>query len=308
MPVSRLAVGLLLVGVLPAFADAPSAPPPRVKVAILEIRPLGTEQVKADLLSEIALTEAYGIGGIDVIGRSDIASMLGFEQQKKVLGCADDPSCIAEIGGALGTEYLLVGSLGRLGNLFRIDLKLVETRKAQVRGRFGESIEAREEALAASVQRGVRQLLQPIGAARLAASAPPAQVSVRPAPDLVPARPSPATVATRAQPARSGRRTTAWVTGGAGVALAAGGAVAGLAARGAFDDEKAAAAKGDAAAYDDARSKVKTLSRAADAMFVGGAVCLGVSAWLFLAPDRPHVALTAAPLSGGAVAVASGEF
>jgi TolB-like protein len=318
MPVSKLAVALSLVVASRSLAETPEPAPRKAKVAVLEFRPLGTEQVKADLLSEVALTEAYGIAGIDVIGRSDIASMLGFEQQKRVLGCGDDPACVAEIGGALGTEYILVGSLGRLGNMFRLDLKLVETRRARVLGRIGESIDAREEALIAAVQRGVRQLLQPI-AVRPSRSAPPsveaAPVPPQPAPpvrgpDLSPAPPpraQPAVAATAPRPP-SGRRTAAWVTGGAGLALVAGGALAGLAARGAFDDEKAAAAQGDRAAYDDAKAKTKRMSLLADGLFLGGAACVGASTWLFFSSTSPGVAVSAAPWPGGAIAVAAGAF
>lgn len=140
---------------------AVTAAPKKVRVAVMEFRPLGTEQAKADLLSEIALTRASMMRGFEVIGRSDIASMIGFEKQKAVVGCSDDYGCLAEVGGALGVDLVMVGTLGRLGSLYRIDLKLVDTKKARVRGRIGATVEEKEEKLVAAVEKAVRDLLEP---------------------------------------------------------------------------------------------------------------------------------------------------
>jgi len=130
-----------------AFPLVASSAPRKVRVAVMEFRPLGTEQAKADLLSEVALTRASSMKGFQVIGRSDIAALIGFEKQRQVVGCSDDYGCLAEIGGALGVDFIMVGSLGRLGTLYRIDVKLVDTKKAEVKGRIGVTVEGGEEDL-----------------------------------------------------------------------------------------------------------------------------------------------------------------
>lgn len=149
----------LVPGLAPA-ADAPAAR--KVRVAVMEIRPLGTDPVKAELLSEIALTEASRLAGLEVVGKSDLAGMLGFERQKQLLGCGEEASCLAEIAGGLGVDHVLLGSLGRLGALYRIDLKVVDARKARVLSRAGESVSGEEEQLVAAVQKAVREVLAPI--------------------------------------------------------------------------------------------------------------------------------------------------
>jgi TolB-like protein len=180
---------------VPALAaDArPAAQPRRLRVAVMDMRPLGTEGIKAELLSEIALTEASTVQGLDVVGKSDITAVLGLERQKQMLGCGEDTSCLAEIGGALGVDYLLTGSLGRLGTLYRVDLRLVDARKARVLGRAGESVSGEEEKLVGAVQRGVLQLLEPLapaGAAARASPSPPAGATPAspPAPPPAPTR------------------------------------------------------------------------------------------------------------------------
>jgi TolB-like protein len=295
----RLTALLGVWALLPGVAFGQGKPGKKTRVAVMEIRPLGTEQVKADLLSEVALTEAAGFDKLEIIGRSDIASMIGFEQQKKVLGCVEDSSCLAEIGGALGVDYVLIGSLGRLGALYRVDLKVVDTKKARVLGRYGESVTGEEEKLVAAVQKGVRQLLTPVSGGTN--ELPPPAVA-RTSPGAVPLPPPP--VARPAPAAESGmsRSGWGWTVAGTGAALVAVGAVFGMSAQKAFSDEKAATT---VAAYDSAKSKVKSNSLLADVFFVAGAVGIGTGSYLLLT-GKSSVAV--APVQGGAMAMVSGGF
>jgi TolB-like protein len=271
--------------------------------------------VKSDLLSEVALTEAASFDRFEIIGRSDIASMIGFEQQKKVLGCVEDSSCLAEIGGALGVDYVLIGSLGRLGTLYRVDLKVVDTKKARVLGRFGESVTNEEEKLVAAVQKGVRQLLTPIVTgggdlpppvvAKPATPVPlPPPPVAKPAPAPAPAVAEPVATAPAPSSKESGMSRSAWgwTAAGGGAALVAVGAVFGMSAQKAFSDEKAAKTLD---AYNSAKSKAKSNSLLADVFFVTGAAGLGVGGYLLLS-GKPGVAV--APTEGGALAMYAGRF
>ncbi len=294
-----------------------------LRIAVLDIRALGTDAAKAELLSEVALTEAASMGGFDVIGKSDIASVIGFEKQRQVMGCTEDSNCLAEIGGALGVDLILVGSLGTLGDLYRLDLKLVDAKKARVRSRIGVTVEGKESRLVAAIQKAVRDLLGPLrqGEEKVAAKEPPPKVEAKEEakveakatpPDE--RKPDLALTAKRdAEPpappaAGSARRRWGYITGGAGLALLAGGAVAGLQARAALDDEKAASAAGDLAAYDDNKAKVKSMSLLADGLFVAGAVGVGVGGWLWFTGAPSDVAVGVVPLPGGALASISGGF
>jgi TolB-like protein len=166
----------------PALAGAQTPAATRTRVAVLDLRAIGVEASKAELLSEVALTEAASLPGLEVIGRSDVQSILGFEKQKKILGCGDDSACIAEIGGALGVRLVLVGSVGKIGALYRIDLKVLDTSKASAVRRYGANVEGAEEKMVAAVQAAVRELFakETGGAmeAPPAGAAPPAAAAV----------------------------------------------------------------------------------------------------------------------------------
>lgn len=315
---SWLALGILVPTLAAAAAPAPPAAPKKIRIAVMEIRPLGTEAHKAELLSEVALTEAAATDKFEIIGRSDIASMIGFEQQKKVLGCTDDSNCLAEIGGALGVDYVLVGTLGKLGALYRVDMKLVDSKKARVTGRFGESVEGSEEKLVATVQRGVRKLLGPLSMdvtppapVAVAAGAADKQkpVPLPPPPDLTAAKPPPS-AGKAVAPAREegwSRRTWGWTVGGSGVAVVGVGVLFGLQAQAALDAEKAASAAGDTATYEKKKDEAKQKALMADVCFVAGGVAAGIGTYLLLtSPSTPTVAV--APIDGGLMAVYSGRF
>lgn len=309
-----LAIGMLLpVLASAAPAAAPPAGPRKTRVAVMEIRSLGTEVHKAELLSEVALTEASNMERFEIIGRSDIASMIGFDQQKKVLGCTDDSSCLAEIGGALGVDFVMVGSLGRLGALYRVDLKIVDTKKARVLGRFGESVEGSEEKLVATVQRGVRKLLTPLLGDLPVPGAVAAGTAAKPttAPAQAPAttaKQAPASATATAPATKEGwsRSTWGWTLGGSGAAVAGLGVVFGLQAKSAYDAEKAAAAAGDQATYEKKKDEAKQKSLMADVCFVAGGVAAGIGVYLLLTPTPPAVAVV--PTDGGLMAVYSGRF
>jgi len=44
--------------------------------------------------------------------------MLGFEQKKQLSGCTDT-SCMVAIGGALGVDKIVTGTVGKLGESYR---------------------------------------------------------------------------------------------------------------------------------------------------------------------------------------------
>lgn len=269
-----IAVGL---AVNASAAEAPK----RIKVAVMDLGGFGVEEGQRALLSEVALTAAGGSKKVETIGKSDVAAMLGFEKQKQMMGCGDDFSCIAELGGALGVEYMITGSVGAIGQLHRVDVKLVEVRKARIAARSGETVSGGVEELVAAVQRSVRQVLLPLD------------------PDLAPPE-----AETRRLTAR--KKRALWV-GGAGLAFLAGGATLGLLARSSYQEMEDASAAQDLDAYDAAKSDLRTRSIAADSLLGVGLVAAGVGTWLWFTDGRP-APVAVAPVGGGAVVVVNGRL
>lgn len=87
-----------------------------------------------------------------------------------------------------------VGSLGQFDALYRLDLKLIDAKKARIAGRIGESVEGSQARLVSAVQVGVHKLLDPIAraAAEVAGRTSPPAEKPAPRPSPPPEKPTPA--------------------------------------------------------------------------------------------------------------------
>jgi len=146
------------------------------KVVVLAIKPVDESTARiAASLTEAITTELAKTARFEVMGESELTSMLGFEQKKQLLGCTDD-SCLAEIGGALGCDFLLLGTMGRLGSRFRLDLKLAEVAKSRIAARDGAEVES-PEALADLGRSMLQNVLAMLDGKPVPSAAPPAATS-----------------------------------------------------------------------------------------------------------------------------------
>jgi hypothetical protein len=247
----------------------------------------------AKLLSELMLSEVTRFGRFDAIGSSDIVAMLGLERKRQMMGCADNSACLAEIGGALGADYLLTGQVGLLGTRYRVDLKLLDVKRARVMGREGDFAGQNEDALAAAVSTLVAKLLS--SAFPGLAPPPPAPIAAVP-----PRPPAPEPAPSHALPYG--------LLGGAAV-LALTGAGFGYAARSSYDDLASHKARdGDAypAYYDANIGTLRTRENVANVAY--GLSALTAGAGIFFLLRTPSPALAVIPASGGVMVSAGGVF
>jgi hypothetical protein len=131
----------------------------KVSFAVFDLAPSGVPKEVADNLAQILSVEIKRIEGASVISRDDMTAMLRLEQDKAFLGCSDDTSCIAEIGGALGVDKLVVGHVGKIKDSYVVSLRLIDPREARVDSRITESFRGDEDQLIRAVRHAGRKLL-----------------------------------------------------------------------------------------------------------------------------------------------------
>ncbi len=114
-------------------------------------------------------------GGVTVVTQAEIAALLGLERQKQLLGCeeASAASCMAELGGALGAEGLVVGNISKLGGSFLLDVKVVEVQTARTLALISKRV-ANEEALLNALAEGAREISQKVRESLRPGEKPPA--------------------------------------------------------------------------------------------------------------------------------------
>ncbi|MHB8417088.1 MAG: hypothetical protein ACYDCL_03365 [Myxococcales bacterium] len=122
------------------LAGPAAAAPKKLRLAVLALKAEGVEPTLADTVDETLTADLGRPGKYEVIGRSEIEAMAGFQSERMKLGCTGDTACLAEIGGALGVDRLVFGSLGRAGKLYVLNTKLLEIRQARVIARDTETV------------------------------------------------------------------------------------------------------------------------------------------------------------------------
>jgi TolB-like protein len=250
-----------------ALAAAPT--PHKTKIAIFDFEDVtGNVGPQARLLTQVATTEVLQGGKFDVISSAEVRSLIGLEKQRKLLGCQEDSSCLAEIGGALGVDFMITGQLGKLGERYRLDLRLLNTSRSAVAASEGQFIAGKDDALGDVCVTMVRKLLADAGLRA----------------------PDPAGGLTATAPSDEPSRTPAYVTLAAAGVLAAGAALMTLQAHSTYTT--AQGCYGNAAvtvqSCKDGDASLKWQAPLADALWVGALATGGLSAYFFLrSPDSP---------------------
>ena len=167
MSLRALTLLLLLFTASSAAAEEP------VSIAVMEFTSKGgVTQDQMDALSDMLSNQIRSMGNYKVIGKSDIRSMLTMEEQRQRLSTCTDQSCLAEIGGALGARWVVVGNVSLFGKTYLLNLKLIDVAGASVASGVSRSIEGGEDKLLAELPGAAKEMFDAV-AGQLTGSKPP---------------------------------------------------------------------------------------------------------------------------------------
>ncbi len=150
----------LLIFLVILFASFPAVSladePPGIVVWKLQ----GNENVKqadVNLISNFVANQVAKYSGAKVISEADITTILKGEETRQQCG-AEDTSCVAEIGAALGVPEAVSGDIGKLGDYWMLNLRRINVRTAEVIGRSSRNIKGDINALIESLPQAVAEL------------------------------------------------------------------------------------------------------------------------------------------------------
>jgi len=97
-----------------------------------------------DVKDRAILTDAFAAALQDeayrLVTMRDVAALLASERERQILGCSDS-SCLAEIGGSIGTEGVARIAIGYAGETMILSGRIVETRTTAVGARATAAVE-----------------------------------------------------------------------------------------------------------------------------------------------------------------------
>ncbi|MBS2026755.1 MAG: hypothetical protein JST54_02525 [Deltaproteobacteria bacterium] len=143
---------------------------------------IGVDPRIGEVITNRLTAQVQKATGAQVLSSADIQAQLGLAKTKSMVGCTDD-QCLAEIGGALGAELMVTGSLAKVGSSISFDAEVVDTAKVRVLRRYSNRIKGgsdeeffdeADRAVAALFPPGATPGVPPTAAASADASAPPA--------------------------------------------------------------------------------------------------------------------------------------
>jgi hypothetical protein len=141
---------IVLCAALALAAPSASSSTAKPKLAVLDFAANGATKELASAAAGIAANELDRMATFQIVTSDAIRSMLAFEKQRQMLGCAD-AGCMADIGGALGVDWLVSGKVTKLAasggvpETYSLDLTLTNVKKAQREGSVIESARTETE-------------------------------------------------------------------------------------------------------------------------------------------------------------------
>jgi len=133
-----------------------------LKVVVLGLAPLGgATPATVTIYTEALAGELRRRKGISVIADSDVAALLAAERRREMLTGCSDLSCLAEIGGALGADRVIHGSVGRVGGSLVINISALDARRGRPTASVSERLKrADDEAFLDALPALVDRLLE----------------------------------------------------------------------------------------------------------------------------------------------------
>jgi hypothetical protein len=133
----------------------------KVKVAVLDVKAVGA--IDAKTIAGLSTLIAYEASQfpVQVISGSDVRALISHDREKQILGCSDS-SCLAEIGGALGVEYILSTEVSEVGGVWLVSLTLLDVSKSLAAKRVIKKAR-RESHLVAAATEATQEIFPGVG-------------------------------------------------------------------------------------------------------------------------------------------------
>ncbi len=149
--------------VVPVTPPSPFGATAKIKVVVMDLR--AASELPADFvgsLSALIAQELEHLGPFAAIASQDVLQMVTFESMRQSLGCDSGASCLAEIGGALGADYMVSGNLSLVGGSYLLQLQLMDLSASNITARVARDYSGPPSALLDEVRVATRMLVRDI--------------------------------------------------------------------------------------------------------------------------------------------------
>ena len=100
------------------------------RIAILDLQGEGVSKSAAKTLTDRLRSKLVNTGVFHVLEREQMDEILG-EQGFQQSGCVSD-ECLVEIGRLVGVEQMIGGSIGKIGQTYTLDLRIIDVQSGRI--------------------------------------------------------------------------------------------------------------------------------------------------------------------------------
>lgn len=133
----------------------------RIPLAVMDLSGQSVDSAAAGALTTEVSNTLSRLRVFRVITREDIKRMLQLEETRQQCSGDADASCMAEIGGALGVDYLVYGSIARIAGTYNLSLVLLDIARAEAANRVSRKITDPRELLG-QTEAATKLLVRPL--------------------------------------------------------------------------------------------------------------------------------------------------
>ncbi len=128
-------------------------------VLVWRLKAMGVEQELADKIRGLLGKEIDHIQGIRLIGQREISAAI--EHKPQLAQCDAQVECLAELGAEVKANKVIAGVLGRLGETFSLDMKVVDVKNIKQSSRLAQTWDGGDETLIEVVRQVATRALRP---------------------------------------------------------------------------------------------------------------------------------------------------
>jgi len=118
---------LLLIGCMVLILGSTGTICAGEKISVLDLKPLNVDKVISKILAEHIRDQIYDQGVYEVMSKEDVYAIVDRVQCIQEIGAETDTQCVIDAARELGTRYMVVGTLSKLGETYSIHLRLLDT-------------------------------------------------------------------------------------------------------------------------------------------------------------------------------------
>jgi len=128
-----------------------------ISVAVIELKDREAGAAVASILTDNLISELSGMNCYELVERERMETILE-EQGLQNSGLCDDSACLVRIGGLLGAQKMVTGSIGKLGDVYSLSIRMFDVETAKNDNSITLNKKCKKDDLVVLLKDAVKQL------------------------------------------------------------------------------------------------------------------------------------------------------